>query len=203
MAPEMQADATDTINQNIFNTDPHSYLCGVSRSTSPSTVCAALTLLFVFPCSMDISALVHLHAEAVVIPACRIRHIYLLCFALMAFSFPRQLGAVDDSDESSDESDDEEMQLINDVASLDSQLKQAGCPCDVNLNVQLFQDLNAKPLAKRLKLRRFRKELLRQKLVASQLSRSAASGETAAASPPGIKQESQSAANSSRVIACY
>jgi hypothetical protein len=71
---------------------------------------------------MDISALVHRHAEAVVIPACRIRHIYLLCFALMAFVFPRQLGAMGDSDE--------EMQLINDVALLDSQLKQAGCPCD-------------------------------------------------------------------------
>jgi hypothetical protein len=50
---------------------------------------------------MDIrvSALVHRHAKAVLIPACRIRHIYLLCFALMDFSFPRQLGAMDDSGE--------------------------------------------------------------------------------------------------------
>jgi hypothetical protein len=39
-------------------------------------------------------------------------YIYLLCFALMTFLFPRQLGAMDDSDE--------EMQLINDVALLDS-----------------------------------------------------------------------------------
>ncbi len=94
---------------------------------------------------MDISALVNRHAEAVVIPACRIRrtirHIYLLCFALMAFLFPRQLGVMDDSNE--------EMQLINDVARLYSQLriKQAGCPCDENLNVHLFRDLNEKPLA--------------------------------------------------------
>ncbi len=49
---------------------------------------------------MDISALVHRHAEAVVIPACHIRHIYLLCFALMTFLSPRQLGAMDDSDDS-------------------------------------------------------------------------------------------------------
>jgi hypothetical protein len=65
---------------------------------------------------MDISALVHRHAEAVVIPACRNRHTYLLCFALMAFYFPRQLGAMDNLDE--------EMQLINVVALLDSQLEQ-------------------------------------------------------------------------------
>jgi hypothetical protein len=51
---------------------------------------------------------------------------------------------------------DEEMKLIND---LDSQLKQAGCPCNEKLDVHLFQDLNAKPLAKRLKLWSFRKEL--------------------------------------------
>ncbi len=57
--------------------------------------------------------------------------------------------------------------------------------------VHLFQDLNAKPLAKRLKLWRFRKELLRQNSVASQLSHSPASGETAAAPPPVIKQETE------------
>jgi hypothetical protein len=66
---------------------------------------------------MDISALLHRHAEAVVFSAFRIRYIYLLCFALMAISFPRaawwQVGAMDDSDE--------EMQLINDVVLLDSQ----------------------------------------------------------------------------------
>jgi hypothetical protein len=88
---------------------------------------------------MDISALVHRHAEADVIPSCLIRHIYLLCFALMAFLSPRQLGAMDDSDE--------ELQLINDVARLDSQLKQAGCLCDENLYLHLFRDLNVKPLA--------------------------------------------------------
>ncbi len=53
---------------------------------------------------MEIRALVHRHAEAVVIPACRIRQIYLLCVALMTFLSPRQLGAMD-----------EEMQSINDV----------------------------------------------------------------------------------------
>jgi hypothetical protein len=36
---------------------------------------------------MDISALVHRHAEAVVFTARRIRHIHLLCFVLM---FSRQ-----------------------------------------------------------------------------------------------------------------
>ncbi len=134
---------------------------------------------------MDISALVHKHAKAVVFPSCRIRHIYLLCFALMAFLFPGHLGAMDDSDE--------ELQLINDVALLDSQLKQAGCPCDENRYVHLFRDLDGKPLAKRLKLWRFRKDL-RQKLVASLLSRSelsAASGETAATSPPVVNQETE------------
>ncbi len=60
---------------------------------------------------MDISALVHRPAEAVVIPACRIRHLYLLCFALMTFLSPQQLGAMDDSDE--------ELRLMTDVAVLD------------------------------------------------------------------------------------
>ncbi len=89
----------------------------------------------------------------------------------MTCLFPRQLGAMDDSYE--------EMQLINDVDSLDSQLKQAGCPgpCDESLYIHLFRDLNEKLLAKRLKLWRFRKELLCEKLVATQLLRSAASGE--------------------------
>ncbi len=84
------------------------------------------------------AALIHRHAEAVMIPACRFRHIYLLCFALMAFSFPRQLGAMDDSDE--------EMQLMTEVALLDKQLKQADRPCDAKIYAHLFQDLNAKPL---------------------------------------------------------
>ena len=70
---------------------------------------------------MDIRALIHKPAEAVVIHACRIRHVYLLCFVLMTFLIPRQLGAMADSDE--------EMQLINDVALLDLQLEAAGCPC--------------------------------------------------------------------------
>jgi hypothetical protein len=69
---------------------------------------------------------------------------------------------------------DEELQWINDVALLDSQLNQAGCPCDENLFVDLFQGLDVKPLAKRLKLWRFRKELS-QKIVASVLSRYALS----------------------------
>jgi hypothetical protein len=88
---------------------------------------------------MDINALIDRHAEAVMIPACRIRHIYLLCFALMAFSLTRQLGAMGDSDE--------EMLLMTDVALLDSQLKQAGCPCDEKLFAHLFENFNDKPLA--------------------------------------------------------
>jgi hypothetical protein len=81
-------------------------------------VCAAAPIAIFVPCSLDVSALVHRHAEAVVIHAFHIRHIYLLCFALMTFLFPRQLGAMDDSDE--------EMQLVNDVALLNSQLEAAG-----------------------------------------------------------------------------
>jgi hypothetical protein len=103
----------------------------------------------------------------------------------MAFSFPRQLGAMDDSDE--------EMQLINNVALFDSQLEAAGCPCKEKMYAHLFQNFNDKPLAKRLKLWRFRKEL-GQKLVADMLScsaPSASSGETAATSPPVIKLETE------------
>jgi hypothetical protein len=85
---------------------------------------------------MDINALIDRHAEAVMIPACRIRNIYLLCFALMAFSFPRQLGAMGDSDE--------EMQLINDVALLDSQLEAAGCPCKEKMYAHLFEKFQSK-----------------------------------------------------------
>jgi hypothetical protein len=64
-------------------------------------------------------------------------------YALMTFLPPRQLGDMDDSDD--------EMQLINDVDSLDSQLnlKEADYPCDETRFVHLSQDLNAKPLAKR------------------------------------------------------
>ena len=83
---------------------------------------------------MDINALIHRHSESVMIPACRIRHIYLLCFALMAFSFTRQLCAMGDSDE------EMEMQLLSQVALLDEQLKQAGRPCDDKIYAHLFQD---------------------------------------------------------------
>jgi hypothetical protein len=100
---------------------------------------------------MDISALVHRHAEAVVIAACRFCHIYLLCFALMTFLFPRQLGAMDDSDE--------ELQLMTDVALLDSRLKRAGCPCDETMYSHRFLNFNEQPSANRLKLWRFRKQL--------------------------------------------
>jgi hypothetical protein len=116
------------------------------------------------------------------IPACRIHHIYLLCFALMAFSFPRQLGAMGDSDE--------EMQLINDVALLDSQLEADGCPCKEKMYAHLFENFNATQLAMRLKLWRFRTEPC-QKLVADMLSRSApsaSSGETAATSKRIVKE---------------
>ena len=133
---------------------------------------------------MDINALIHRHAESVMIPACRIRHIYLLCFALMAFSFPRQLCAMGDSDE--------EMQLMTEVALLDEQLKQADCPCDAKIYAHLFQDLEKKPVEKRVKIWRWRLEMA-QKLVDAMLSRSSApsasSGETAAASSPVIKLE--------------
>jgi hypothetical protein len=37
---------------------------------------------------MEVSALIHKPAEAVVIHACRIRHFYLLCFVLMTFLSP-------------------------------------------------------------------------------------------------------------------
>ncbi len=133
---------------------------------------------------MDINALIHRHSESVMILACRIRHFYLLCFALMAFSFPRQLCAMGDSDE--------EMQLMSEVALLDEQLKQAGRPCDDKIYAHLFQDLNAKPVWKRVKLWRWRKGLT-QNLVDAMLSRSSApsasSGETAATSSPLIKLE--------------
>jgi hypothetical protein len=48
----------------------------------------------------------------------------------MAFSFPRQLCAMGDSDE--------EMQLMTEVALLDEQLKQADCPCDDKIYAHLF-----------------------------------------------------------------
>ncbi len=86
---------------------------------------------------------------------------------------------------------DEEMQLINDVALLDSRLKQAGSPCDETKYAHLFRDFDDKPFAKRLKLWCFRKDM-RQTLLADMLSRSApsaSSGETAAKSRPVIKQE--------------
>jgi hypothetical protein len=152
-------------------------LVSVSRATSPSMVCAALT--FIFPPLKH--GLVHRHAKAAVFPACRIRHIYLLCFAFLP---PRQLGDMDDSDE--------ELQLNNDGARRDSQLLVA--PATRNIYVHIFRDLDGKPLAKRLKLWRFRKELLRQKLVAVMLSRSAlsaASEKKAATSPPVLKQETE------------
>jgi hypothetical protein len=63
----------------------------------------------------------------------------------------RGRDAMDDSDE--------EMQLINDVALLDSQLEAAGCPCKEKMYAHLFRNFNDKTLAKKLKLWRFRKEL--------------------------------------------
>jgi hypothetical protein len=104
----------------------------------------------------------------------------MLCFALMTFLFPRQLGAMDDSDE--------ELQMMTDVALLDSRLKKAGCPCDENMHSHRFQNFYEQPSAKRLKLWRFRKQL-REKLVAEMLPLSAASGETAAAAATVVKQE--------------
>ncbi len=62
-------------------------------------------------------------------------------------SFPRQLAAMGDSDE--------EMQLINDFALLDSQLEAAGCPCKEKMYAHLFENFNDKPLAKRSKLWRY------------------------------------------------
>jgi hypothetical protein len=110
----------------------------------------------------------------------------LLCADVMAFSFPRQLCAMGDSDE------EMEMQLMSEVALLDEQLKSAGRPCDNKIYAHLFQDLNAKPVCKRVKLWRWRLELT-QKLVDAMLSRSSApsasSGETAATSSPVIKLE--------------
>jgi hypothetical protein len=99
----------------------------------------------------------------------------------MTFLSPRQLGAMDDSDE--------ELQLMTDVALLDSRLKKAGCPCDETMyshESHRFQNFIELPLANRLKLWCFRKQL-REKLVAEMLPLSAASGETAAAAPAFIK----------------
>ncbi len=48
-------------------------------------------------------------------------------------TFSEQLRGMEDSDE--------EMQLVNDLASLDSELKQAGCPCDENLYLHIFHQL--------------------------------------------------------------
>jgi hypothetical protein len=70
---------------------------------------------------------------------------------------------------------EEEVQLIAEVSKLDSKLKQAGCTCDENLYVHLFTDLNVKPLAKRLGLWRFRRDLCPEQ-VASLQPREAASG---------------------------
>lgn len=135
---------------------------------------------------MDIRALIHKPAEAVVIHACRIRHVYF-ALVLMTFLVPWQLGAMTDSEE--------EMILINDVALLDSRLKKAGCPCDESMFSHLFRDFAGKPFAKRMQLWKFRKDM-RQTLLDDMLSHSAPSataGETAAAtSPPVIKREQES-----------
>jgi hypothetical protein len=80
----------------------------------------------------------------------------------MTFLSPRQLGAMDDSDE--------EMQLINDVALLVSQLEAAGCSCKEKMYAHLFRNLDDNPLAKRLKLWHFRQELS-QNLVVDMLSK--------------------------------
>ncbi len=106
-------------------------------------------------------------------------------FCADVLSFPRQLGAMGDSVE--------EMQLINDVALLDSRLKKAGCPCDETMFARLSRDFDANPFAKRLKLWQFRKNM-RQRLLDDMLSHSApsaSSGETEATSPPVIKQETE------------
>jgi hypothetical protein len=89
-----------------------------------------------------------------------------------------------------DDSDDEdaELELMTDVAVLDTQLNKAGFPFDETMYSHRFLNFSEQPLAKRLKLWRFRKQL-REKLVAEMLSPSAASGETAAAAPTVIKQE--------------
>ena len=46
-----------------------------ARRPHPGVWRLKIKLLLSFPCRMDITALLHTHAEAVVIPACRIRHI--------------------------------------------------------------------------------------------------------------------------------
>jgi hypothetical protein len=101
----------------------------------------------------------------------------------MAFSFPRQLCAMSDSDE--------EMQLMTEVALLDEQLKKADCPYDANIYAHLFKDLEQKPVEKRVRIWRWRKGLA-QKFVDAMLSSSSAlsSGETAARNSC-IKQETE------------
>ncbi len=87
-----------------------------------------------------------------------------------------------------DDSDDEELQLMTEVALLEARLKKAGCPFDETMYSHRFLNFEQQPLANRLKLWRFRKQLC-EKLLAETLSPSAASGETAAAAPIVIKQE--------------
>jgi hypothetical protein len=85
------------------------------------------------------------------------------------------------------------MQLINDVALLDSRLKKAGCPCDEGMFEHLFRGFAANPISERIKLWQFKKGM-RQRLlddVLWQSAPSASSGQTAAASPPVIKQETE------------
>ena len=84
---------------------------------------------------------------------------YLSSVPLTAF-IPEQFGAMDDG------SDDEELQLMTDVALLDAKLADAGRPFDETIFVHKFEGLHLKPLQKRLKLWRFRKQM-REQLVAS------------------------------------
>ena len=84
---------------------------------------------------------------------------YLSSVPLTAF-IPEQFGAMDDG------SDDEELQLMTDVALLDAKLADAGRPFDETMFVHKFEGLQLKPLQKRLKLWRFRKQM-REQLVAS------------------------------------
>jgi hypothetical protein len=98
----------------------------------------------------------------------------------VTFLSPRQLGAMDNSDD--------ELQLMTEVAVLDARLKKADCTCDESMYSHRFENFKDQPLANRLKLWRFRKQL-REKLVAEMLPLSAASGETATAAPAVIKEE--------------
>ena len=90
-----------------------------------------------------------------------------------------------------DESDEEiHRNLIAEVASLDNQLYEAGRPCNEKLYAHLFKDLDLKPVAKRLRLWRMRRDMCKEMVpVASLPSRSDADRPAAASTTEVCEQK--------------